>query len=362
MKRTICRVCSVCLVLMMLFLTSCGGGYFTEEPLQIASIESELMYDGSTKIIITYTDEGMDPAEFYIPRGEDGLVGAIGNGIKEFTCEHDEANRKTNVLITFTDEEIPPVKFEVPDGLSIVGIKDAIDPESKQRYIELQYSDGSLSNAIYLPSGVDGVSVDDIQVNVHDDKTATMYIKLSDGTEKFIPIPAPEEGVGIKNMTGTESGEYYYIDIEYTNGDVGQIQFERNAKWYSGAYLPQDSFGVNGDFFFDTEHDKIYVKTDGTWEGNVVVDFQIEKYRIIFDLNDDNDASMPTDTSIFRVERGSYFSADGNGDIPIPTRDGYIFKGWYTKKVVNPATMSPFTDFTPVFSNLTLYAIWEEKP
>jgi len=360
MKRIICRVCSVCLLIMMLFLTSCGGGFFSEEPLQIASIESQILYDGTTKITITYTDEEMEPAEFFIPRGEDGIVGAMGNGIAEFKCERDEENRLTNVSITFTDESFPPATFEVPDGLSIVAIKDAIDTESNQRYIEFQYSDGTLSAPIYLPSGIDGVGIDDLQVSVNEDKSAVMHIKFSDGTEKNIPIPAPQEGVGIKNMVGTEEGQFYYIDIEYTNGDIGQIQLERGAKWYSGAYLPQDSFGVDGDYFFDTEHDKIYLKTDGTWEGNVIVDLQVEKYRVIFDLNDDNDASMPTGTSIFRVERGAYFSADGNGDIPIPTRDGYVFKGWYTKRVVNEATMSPFTDFTPVFSNLTLYAIWEE--
>ena len=358
MKRIICRVCSVCLVIMTLLLTSCGGGFFTEEPLQIASIEHELMYDGSTKITITYTDEGMDPAEFYIPRGEDGIMGAVGNGIKEFVCERDENDRVTNVSITFTDESFPPASFEVPDGLSIVGIKDAIDPESNQRYIEFQYSDGTLSSAIYLPSGIDGVGIDDVQVTVHEDQTATMYIKLTDGTEKFLPIPAPAEGIGIKSMSGVEEGQYFYIDIEYTNGDTDQIRFGRGASWHSGAYIPQASFGENGDYFFDTEHEKIYIKVDGEWD--VVVDFQIEKYRVLFDLNDDNDASMPTNTSIFRVERGAYFSADGNGDIPIPTRDGYVFKGWYTKRVVNEATMSPFTDFTPVFSNLTLYAIWEE--
>ena len=216
MKRIICRVCSVCLLIMMLFLTSCGGGFFTEEPLQIASISSELMYDGSTKITITYTDEGMDPAEFYIPRGEEGLVGAVGNGIDAFVCERDEQKRVTNVSISFTDEEFPDASFEIPDGLSVVGIKDAIDGESKQRYIEFQYSNGTLSKPIYLPSGVDGVGIDDIQVNVHDDKTATMYIKLSDGTEKLIPIPAPQEGVGISNMVGEEKGRYYYINIEYT--------------------------------------------------------------------------------------------------------------------------------------------------
>ena len=358
MKKTICRVCSVCILIMMLFLTSCGGGFFAEEELVIASIESEVMYDGSTKITITYADEEVEPDVFYIPRGEDGLIGAVGNGIKEFVCERDEDGRLTTVTVTFTDESMPQAKFEVPDGLSVIGINDDIDTDSGQRYIEFKYSDGTLSAPIYLPSGKDGIGIDDLQVTVNEDKTATMYIKFSDGSEKFLPIPAPEEGVGVLSMVGIEEGQYYYIDIEYTNGETAQIQFERSAKWYSGAFIPQSSLGENGDYFFDTEHEKIYTKISGEWD--VVVDFKIEKYRVMFDLNDDGDASMPTASSIFRVERGAYFSADGNGDIPIPTRAGYVFKGWYTKRVVNTATMSPFTDFTPVFSDLTLYAIWEE--
>ena len=230
MKKTICRVCSVCLLIMMLFLTSCGGGFFTEEPLQIASIESEIMYDGTTMITITYTDEDVDADVFYIPRGEEGLVGAVGNGIKEFKCERDEAGRQTNVSITFTDESFPVATFEVPDGLSVVGIKDGIDTDSNQRYIEFQYSDGTLSAPIFLPSGIDGVGIDDLDVTINDDKTATMYIKFSDGAEKFIPIPAPAEGIGIRSMVGTEEGQYYYIDIEYTNGDTDQIQFERSVE------------------------------------------------------------------------------------------------------------------------------------
>ena len=159
-------------------------------------------------------------------------------------------------------------------------------------------------------------------------------------------------------ITPKEEGKYYYIDVEYTNGETEQLKFERPAKWENGSKKPDDDYGENGDYFFDTKHGKIYCKSGGIWAE--AVDFNIEKYTVIFDLNDDVDtpASMPTSASIFKVERGSYFSADGNGDIPIPVRAGYEFGGWYAKKHVNELTMSPFTDFTPVFSDLTLYARW----
>ena len=356
MKKNICRIFSLCLF-VALFLTSCsGGGFFTEEALQIASIESELMYDGRTKITITYSDEGIDPYEFYIPKGEEGAKGKEGNGIKEIIYEHDDDNRQTGVTIKFTDESLKPVSFKIPDGLSVVGIQEGIDPTTSEPYIVFKYSDGTLSNVMFLPKGEKGNGIKIFDVRTNDDKSVTIDIELDDGTTQNIVVPAPEDGNGIKSISGAEEGQHYCIDVEYTNGETAQIKFERPARWYNGSNKPLDDFGENGDYFFDTEHEKIYCKTGGMW--NEVVDFKIEKYKVIFDLNDEGDAYLPTSTAIFKVERGSYFSADGNGDIPIPTRPGYRFGGWYTKRIVNEATMSPFTDFTPVFSNLTLYANW----
>ena len=359
MKKNICRVCAVCLLVMMLFLTSCsGGGFFAEEALQIASIESELLYDGKTKITITYSDESIDPYVFYIPQGEEGAQGAEGNGIKEVSYQHDEQNRQTEVVIKFTDESIDPVTFKVPDGLSVIGIQEGTDPTTSEPYIIFKYSDGTISAPMFLPRGEKGNGIKIFDVQPQDDKSVVVDIELDDGRKTHIVIPAPQDGNGIKSMSGTEEGKYYYIDVEYTNGETEQLKFERPAKWENGSKKPDDDYGENGDYFFDTKHGKIYCKSGGIWAE--AVDFNIEKYTVIFDLNDDVDtpASMPTSASIFKVERGSYFSADGNGDIPIPVRAGSEFGGWYAKKHVNELTMSPFTDFTPVFSDLTLYARW----
>lgn len=342
---------------MMLFLTGCsGGGFFTEAELQIASIESELMYDGRTKITITYSDEDMDPYEFYIPKGEDGAKGAEGNGIKEIIYQHDAENRQTGVVIKFTDESLEPVTFSIPDGLSVTGIQEGVDPTTSESYIVFKYSDGTLSAPMFLPKGERGNGILKFELVPQDEENVILIIEFDDGEKRSFPIRMPQDGNGIKSISGSEEGQYYYIDVEYTNGDTAQVKFDRPAKWYNGSNKPLDDFGENGDYFFDTEHEKIYCKTGGIW--SEVVDFKIEKYRVIFDLNDEGDAFLPTSTAIFKVERGSYFSADGNGDIPIPTRPGYRFGGWYTKRVVNEATMSPFTDFTPVFSDLTLYANW----
>ncbi len=61
----------------------------------------------------------------------------------------------------------------------------------------------------------------------------------------------------------------------------------------------------------------------------------------------------------FELVNSNFLDNNGYGDIPIPTRDGYIFKGWYRSKSPT-ATSSPFTDFTPILSDLELFAIWEK--
>lgn len=377
MKKNICRVISCCLLIITLFLTGCGG-FIAEDDLMIASIESQLMHDGRTKITITYTDETVDPYEFFIPKGEVGADGKEGNGIKEIVYNHDKQNRQTSVVISFTDEKLAPVVFDIPDGLSVVGMEDGIDEISKEKYIVFKYSDNSISDQIFLPKGDTGNGIKDYTQTVNEDKSITLDFLLDDGRTINIFIPPPQngengedgkdgkDGTGIESMvSGVTDEGMYYIDVKYTDKEEPErLEFGRPIKWHNLDSEPTSNIGENGDFCFDTKHRKIYEKKNGQWE--LTVDFKIEKYTVKFDLNDDDesgiDAEMPEGANtMYRVERGSYFSADGNGDIPIPTRDGYKFKGWYSKKAVNSTTMSPFTDFTPVFSDLTLYANWEKK-
>ena len=56
----------------------------------------------------------------------------------------------------------------------------------------------------------------------------------------------------------------------------------------------------------------------------------------------------------------SAFQNNGYGEIPIPTREGYVFVGWYRTKTITSIN-SAFTDFTIVLTDLELYAIWEPE-
>ena len=107
------------------FLTSCGT-FFSEEELMISSITSKTLDDGSTKLIINYTDETKTPDEFIIPRG------LTGNGIKEIKTSKGEKEGTTIVEVIYTDMYMSPVTFEVKDGKDITGVSTKIDEETDQ--------------------------------------------------------------------------------------------------------------------------------------------------------------------------------------------------------------------------------------
>lgn len=373
MKKTIRRVCSVCLILATLFLTGCGGSFFSEEDLQIVSVEAVPTNEGYTRLIITYSEESeREPDIFAIPNGEKGKMGEKGTGIAKISYEHDENNYQTGLTIEFTDQSLEPVSFDIPDGRSVIDIVPYEDSNSG-KYLIFQYNDGSQSDPFLIPKGESGNGITSFTcVQDPQDKSVTMDIVMDDGREPIhVFIPPPAEGRGVAEMVAgkSEDGSNYRISVTYSDGTTQTLEFDRPANWYHGTTKPTPENDITGskvgDYFFDTLHDKIYIK-DEELGWTEIVGFNVEKHQITFVINDNGDAYMPVNTTTFEVERGSYFSDNGYGDIPQPVRPGYNFKGWYTRKIdlsvtTIPATMSPFTDLTPVFSDLTLYAIWEEQ-
>ena len=152
---------------------------------------------------------------------------------------------------------------------------------------------------------------------------------------------------------------YCLFDIEYY---LRQSEAVSN-KWFSESAEPQSSDGIDGDLWYDLAHNVIYVKQNGRWveimDFNNIVD---ERYTVEFDLNDthENKASMPAGSLLsYEIECGKYFASSGY-QLPIPTRFGFEFKGWYLVK--NPSVVNgAFTDLTPVEGDLKLYAVWTEK-
>ena len=380
MKKTICRVLSGCLLIVMLCMATGCGSFFSEELLQIADIEHVVLEDGQTKITITYTDETVDPDVFYIPRGIMGEVGEDGNGIKDITPTHDADNKQTVLTITFTDDSVGPQTIKIPDGVSIVGVNDYYDEITGAHTITFISSNPERYqfSPITIPRGEKGEKgngIKDYRVEDYESEGETgknFIFVFDDGTEQKISIPNPK---GIQEIWSEEDLEQnlYKIQVLYNTGEIIPLTFPRPAdpnKWYStnedGLSSSADLtsfFGKDGDFFFDDAHKEIWAKKDGKWIE--IVSFGGNECAVNFDLNDndedaENRASMPKGAKFnYSIPSGTYFVAN-DYDIPVPTRNGYEFCGWYTKKTVNPYTMSPFTDLTTVSSDLVLYACWEK--
>ena len=158
-------------------------------------------------------------------------------------------------------------------------------------------------------------------------------------------------------MVSRTENDGYYVDVTYDDGNTDTLFFERPNQWLRGSDTPSDLEGVDGDFFFDTAHKIIYMKYRGSWRN--IVSFYESKitYTVEFNLNDAVDASLNGE-DLFFIDKGEYFYSYGY-DVPVPTRDGYTFLGWYTVRTSNPdPTMGAFTDLTPVMANITLYAAW----
>ena len=63
----------------------------------------------------------------------------------------------------------------------------------------------------------------------------------------------------------------------------------------------------------------------------------------------------PTEKYEMTVTKGAFVHCDL---IPIPTKDGFTFGGWYTVPNPNPLVNGIFTDMVPVSQSITLYAYW----
>ena len=357
--KQITKYCSLMILIMIVFLGGCG---FTDTSTGrvISSIE-RVEVDGVVKMIIKYEDEEYPDDDFVLP------IGPQGTGIETITVTNKENGSGKTVNIYLTDQS-EATSFDINDGVSISGIDSEMDNEGN-RYIWVCYSDQTTSEKMLIPKGEkgeSGVGISGYDHKTNADGSQTFVFKYSDGSKVNVDIPAPNDGRGIKNITSGEQGDLYILTINYTDNESQQITFNKPQdpnQWLSGSSKPSNEVGKNGDYFFDKYHQIIYFKENGGWKEIIAFGTSQVQFTITFNLNDDttNPASMPDGSLIeYKVYKGTYFQdvSNGNGEIPVPYRNGYRFLGWYRTKVTN-ANSAKFTDLTPVYSNLVLYAQWE---
>ena len=360
-------------------LSGCFG--FGDEAMEISSITTVTLENGDIQVIITYVDEDTKPTTFVVPKGDSGEDGKDGNGIKEITYTQSEDKQTTLVNIAFTQENVDPVEVKVPNGVSVTGIDQTFDEETQLTTLIVNFSDGTKSDPILIPKGEkgddgkDGISVLGIEQTLNEDLSKILTFKMSDGNDVFVTIPAPIKGedgqpgkdgkeiTAIVSRFDKELDSYVYT-VTYNDESTTEFEVERQNKWFTEDSKPTKDDGINGDLWYDVNAQIIYIKENNSWKE--VINFDIlkaEEFTVRFELNDspEEPGKMPNTKLDYEeyddIDKGSYFTAEGY-TIPVPTRDGYDFIGWYTTKGILNPTHSAFTDLTPVMCDLTLYAHW----
>lgn len=367
-KKILAFLCFIFMTFGM--FTGCSGFIAQDESLIITSITSQILEDGRTMVVITYADEEINPAIFYIPKGDKGDIGAEGNGIKEITHELDERTNKITVTITFTDPTMEPVTYTLENGVSIKSLEEIVDEETGEVSFVIHYTDGTSSEPISVPKGNDGEDGSKIagyrQV-INEDGSITLQFAFSTGEIFNCDIPAPqkgEDGRGIVAVVGTEDDEYYYLQITYTDETTEEIPFVKPKPntWITGYEPPVNSNGNNGDYYFDLSANDIWFKQNNRWEKIIDFDDTITPCIVSFKLNGEG-AYLPSEYNYslsYEINKGSTFYGSQK-EVPIPQRPGYIFSGWYTTPEKPTVVHGAFTDLTIVTNDITLYAYWIEK-
>lgn len=345
-------------------LASCGSIFKGNEGMMISNITHTLDKDGNTVITINFTDEDLEPVTFTIPKGEQGETGMTGLGIEDIVWEPLEDGAGLEITISFTDENVEDKVLTIPYATGISNIEAVTDPETGATTVTITTTDGQKTEFTLNPA----VGISDVQTSVDEETgVVTITITYTQGKEPtVITIPYKngedgKDGKGIAYITGTVVGDQYYIDIYYDDEEqtMDTIVFDAPKSgtiWYTGNDSPNNlTIHANeGDFYFDIQNLRIYRYQLGSWVLIAQLENEDTTYIVTFHPNG---GAFTTSTSTVReVTKGSYIT-----DLPQVYKEGHNFIGWYTSPLGPSSPNSGhFTDLTPVFGNLDLYACFEE--
>ena len=347
-------------------LASCAF-FDTGEGAQIKEVTPR--YDeatGNTIITITFTDEEMEPVTFIVPRG---ISGKDGVSIKNITSKMLSDRKSIELTISYSDSSVENTVISVP-VLEGKGVKEVLvdKDEDGNTTIQFTYTDESKGPVITIPKGKDGNGIASFEVNGPDsDGNTTITVTLDDGTKKEFTVSNGRDGVSVSNITYDDSksdATHYVLIITYTDGYTEEVTLDRprSTRWFTGTTTPGNdsaasSQAVEGDFFLNRINGYVYQKmSDGSWTflfGMKADDSSVGKevyHTVFFDpglgkINGNSGILMAT------ALEGKTMPLS---NIPTPTYEGHSFMGWYTD--LTNVNAGRFTDLTPVFSDLKLYA------
>ena len=164
-------------------------------------------------------------------------------------------------------------------------------------------------------------------------------------TETYYKNLRSEEG------TVTLKANWTSVNVQIPESDTGGYVCTLNTK--------RDGSGTTYNF------GSTYTVTNSTpTEITLYLICTVEKYTITFDVNGGNDwtsstcKSPSTFTSSNKSCKKQVTYGLTYGDLPVPTRSGYDFAGWYTSAADTGGTRIGSTSTVTIKSNTTYYARW----
>ena len=367
MKKTILAMATTAIIGLSALFGGCSG-FVMSDTKEIDDIKATLLSNGKTQITITYVDNLYPPLVFEIDKGEQGIAGPSGNGIKSFEEKIDETTGERYILITFTDPSLDDKKIPLVDGINGVSIVNAKAEPRDDGSGELDlviYLSNDTSLRLPMPSGKDGDQVTIVEDTTSEDPTLLITITKYDGTtiEETVKIPQGEQGVGIQAIQSSQSSTKYSVIFHLTDGTNQTVEFDRPNTWLQDTKKPDDSVGLDGDFCFDTANQIIYVRENGTWIDFLDFGTKTNKFKVTFTIDADDERgeiklSDNDKKNVFAITYGTFAS---NGySVPTAELDGYEFIGWFTSRDPDFRVNGAFTDLTFVTSDMTLYPYFEK--
>lgn len=347
-------------------LASCAF-FDTGEGAQIKEVTPR--YDeatGNTIITITFTDEEMEPVTFIVPRG---ISGKDGVSIKNISSKMLSDGKSIELTISYSDSSVENTVISVP-VLEGKGVKEVLvdTDEDGNKTIQFTYTDESKGPVITIPKGKDGNGIASFEIDGPDsDGNTTITVTLDDGTKKEFTVSNGRDGVSVSNITYDDKksdATHYVLTIKYTDGYTEEVVLDRprSTRWFTGTTTPDNdstasSQAIEGDFFLNRINGYVYQKTsdeswtflfgmkaDGTTTGT-------EVYHTVFFDPGLGKINGNTGILMASVLEGKTMPLS---NIPTPTYEDHTFLGWYTD--LTNVNAGQFTDLTPVFSDLKLYA------
>lgn len=360
--------------IFLVFLTLSGCGFFGSSDVTIQSITTE-MKDDKLYMVITYTDEFLEPSYFELARGEDG---ARGNGIAEILTDDKTKPGYTLVTVKYTDTSLNDEKFELPHGVSIenITVEPKVDAEGNPLLDENGEPTGEEELVITFTSGKEPIRIpyakpqdgkDGREIELRTNETHIQWRYSGEDDEAWkdlitIESLKGEDGQIIETLEIIEENGQFWFAVYYENSILPDkfpiTELKQPAQWHTGMGYPDPRIGKVGDFYLDTKNALIYKKESENRWGDPIVSFGSPDNECVVTLDVNGGSYVNYVSGSYTFTYGSYFYGS-EYELPIPTApSGMYFKGWYTTAEPKQ-THGAFTDLTPIYTNIKLYAVYE---